>query len=154
MVRDRSCTSTELQSFLWKLKVWSSGEGSNKFPIRQEDGSEITAQSYPKGDLPFGSFRGHRTRSVCSYASPFWGSCCLVPWHTCGHITFCRDLTRRYLFSECRICRISLCSFAAAAELDHCLMFPLGSKNSAASRNAGSCRLRDVMVGLLPIISF
>lgn len=32
-------------------------------------------------------------------------------------------------------------------------MFPLGSKNCAASRNAGSCRLRDVMVGLLPIIS-
>lgn len=80
MVRDRSCTSTELQPFLWKLKVWSLGQSSNKFPIRQEDCSEIAAQSKASGDLPFGSFsvcRGHRTRSVCSYISLFWGA---VAW--------------------------------------------------------------------------
>lgn len=62
----RSCTSTELQPFLWKLKVWSSGEGSSKFPIRQEDGSKITAQSQPQGDLPFGSLCVQRTQDQVS----------------------------------------------------------------------------------------
>lgn len=76
------------------------------------------------------------------------GSCCLVPWHTCGH-TAGDIYSLSVVFAESHFAVLQL-----QAELDHCLMFPLGSKNCAASRNAGSCRLRDVMVGLLPIISF
>lgn len=87
--------------------------------------------------FPFGSLcvcrcKGQTNQIVFSHAAPFWGWCFLAHWHTCDHsIFYIVTVTERgdiyslsVIFAESHFGVLQL-----QAELEHCLMFPSGSKN-------------------------